>query len=373
MAEGGGALQFGSIALTGFSLGKLKVTDSDLVWTPRAPDAPQKRVALKTVARARWAVFGRECHLRLFLRGSGDDSDDEGDGEALRFTGFAQRDRDSIASALAAANTKLGGDGRSAFADEQHYAGGANYGTYEFAAKTLTFNGPDGDDKVAFELDLRNVAQCVLPGGAVTQAKQRREVTLQFHESDAVERDSHQLVELRLFVPEELTAEGGDDEVGAIGLFVRRALARRSRRSPEPRRSAACHVRLVRLAARALGSSRAWRLARWAARVPSSGVGTRPTPRRHVAMSRRAQCGRPRTEPSPSRAILAPFRSSRRRALIALCALLVRHPRPFHPRATPNRPRRYFACRAATPPRRGSAGERRPLLRRARKRPRTPG
>ena len=373
MAEGGGALQFGSIALTGFSLGKLKVTDSDLVWTPRAPDAPQKRVALKTVARARWAVFGRECHLRLFLRGSGDDSDDEGDGETLRFTGFAQRDRDSIASALAAANTKLGGDGRSAFADEQHYAGGANYGTYEFAAKTLTFNGPDGDDKVAFELDLRNVAQCVLPGGAVTQAKQRREVTLQFHESDAVERDSHQLVELRLFVPEELTAEGGDDEVGAIGLFVRRAFARRSRRYPEPRRSAACHVRLVRFVARALGSSRPWRLARWAARAPSSGVGTRPTPQRHVAMSRRAQCGRLRTEPSPSRAFLAPFRSSRRRALIALCALLVRHPRPFHPRATPNRPRRYFACRAATPPRRGSAGERRPLLRRARKRPRTPG
>ena len=181
-------MQFQSIGLTGFSIGKLNVKPDRFVWAPRASEMPPQSVVLKALARATWSPFGHQAHLRVYKRG---DDDEEG----LRFTGFAPRDRDAIAAALA-------DGGGVTLEDEPHASAGTNYGACDFAGKTLVFRGEDG--RPAFDVNLSACAQCVLPGGgavAAGAAKAKKEVTLQFAESDAVEFESHQLVEMRLCVP----------------------------------------------------------------------------------------------------------------------------------------------------------------------------
>lgn len=107
------------------------------------------------------------------------------DGKSLRFDGLKPQDKDSVKGYMKSVYDIV-------LKDEPVASDGANYGDFNFKDKSLVF---DVGTKSAFELSLSSISQCVIPGNT------RNEVELQFHESDAVDREDDTLVQIRFHFP----------------------------------------------------------------------------------------------------------------------------------------------------------------------------
>lgn len=210
-----GDLAFQHIGLFGFSVGVLTLQPASLVWQDRT-GAQKKTVNPNDVVRATWQVYGSSGHLRVFAKVRAPlrvglpfltkqifwlklcacalvivlvcfswGNSTKQDGKSFRFEGFKPRDKDSVKDYLKSVYDI-------ALKDEVVASDGANYGQFQFKDKALVF---EVNDKPAFELSLSNISQCVIPGNT------RNEVEMQFHESDAVNREEDALVQIRFHFP----------------------------------------------------------------------------------------------------------------------------------------------------------------------------
>ncbi|KAJ8599332.1 hypothetical protein CTAYLR_005365 [Chrysophaeum taylorii] len=187
------SLVFNNLKLQGHgSLGTMSVDEKEVRWVPRSGTAKH----MGNIGRAFWAVFGKYGALSLYDK----------DGElGMRVDGFRRSDRDKLEDEL----SKIGVD-----LDEREYSSqGTWHGSFHFEASSLVL---DNDHRV-LELDLRTVSQCVLPANT----KEPKELTMQFVETDAGDADEHQLVEMRLYVPNVAATEDEEGQVDDVPAAAR--------------------------------------------------------------------------------------------------------------------------------------------------------
>ncbi|KAJ1447138.1 hypothetical protein M885DRAFT_543858 [Pelagophyceae sp. CCMP2097] len=194
---------FSNLRLFGHpSTGTLSVGESELSWTPRGSQSgAAARATIKSVVSAHWTLFGKYAAV-AFL--------DKAQDVLLRVDGFSKRERETVAAELLRVGITL---------EARDFASsGANRGHAGFEGSRLvvtqTAGGEDdtAESKRLFDLDLRDVTQCIIPAGVGAKAADPREVTMQFVEHDTGDEHEHQLVELRLYVPPGALSAGGDDE-----------------------------------------------------------------------------------------------------------------------------------------------------------------
>jgi len=147
-----------------------------------------------------WSVFGRMGYLRVVMS----------DGVEHRLDGF---------SATEEAFNELKEHVKKTFdksVSKVHVAtGGASFGVNKLKNSRLKVSESvltDNDEnavpgKEIMSFDLREVSQCVMPGN------NRNEIELQFHESDTLEKNSDQLVQIRFYVPPDADVDPTDKTI----------------------------------------------------------------------------------------------------------------------------------------------------------------
>lgn len=188
---------FNNLKIEGYgSTGSLSFESREAVWVSRGTSSSSRRaVAYDKMGAVTWSLFGKFGLLSIYER-NGD--------MVMRLDGFRRSDREKLADAFSAHDLDL---------QEREYCSEAtHHGRYSIDGSSLVL-GRDG--KQVLELDLRNVSQCVIPQQGPGAAKEPKEVTMQFVETDAGDADEHQLVEMRLWVPTNQDDEEGEIEVPA--------------------------------------------------------------------------------------------------------------------------------------------------------------
>jgi len=200
------ALAWKHIGLYGHSIGTFKADPAAIQWKSTILDDDNilisRLLPASSLTSSLWTVFGRSAHLRIQTKGEEKNLPGE-----MRFDGFPSSDYEKIRSTL-----------RSLYDIDclKHTmsSSGASFGKTDVAGRHLVFRqcimdeeeeeGEDGDEMMS--LALGEVSQCVLPGNT------RNEIELQFHESDAVEAGTDQLVSIRLYIPPDAEADANDAE-----------------------------------------------------------------------------------------------------------------------------------------------------------------
>uniref|UniRef100_A0A7S4HR37 HMG box domain-containing protein n=1 Tax=Odontella aurita TaxID=265563 RepID=A0A7S4HR37_9STRA len=221
-----GATVWKHIGLHGHSVGTFTADPDGLRWKSAVmgggdnDDISSSRVLpAKTLVAAKWTVFGRSGHVRVRSKAS-----DPVNAE-LRFDGFPAADFDRLRDvlkrlfdvdltkhAMSSAGTSFGltdiEDGNMVF--RQCILEDADEEGEEFEPR-------DGDEMMS--ANLKEISQCVLPGN------NRNEIEMQFHESDAVEAGTDQLVAIRFYIPPDPDADPSElDASTPAELFQQRIM-----------------------------------------------------------------------------------------------------------------------------------------------------
>uniref|UniRef100_A0A7S1C2J2 FACT complex subunit SSRP1 n=1 Tax=Corethron hystrix TaxID=216773 RepID=A0A7S1C2J2_9STRA len=166
------------------------------------------------IVDASWMIFGRVGYLRVRTGG----------GKELRFDGFPPSDFEDLATVFSNYYNSV--------LEKKSVAGcGASYGITDVEESVLTFYENEVDEEGAdnqrgqeiLSLDLTEVSQCVLPGN------NRNDIELQFHESDAGEVGTDQLVQLRFYVPPDPDADQADRDVPTAAELFQKSIMTQAR------------------------------------------------------------------------------------------------------------------------------------------------
>jgi len=204
--------------------------------------ATVQKIPNAIIDHARWTVFGRSGHLRIGTNlnkgvdGDGDrsddadsdnDDDDSKQPKEYRFDGFPHTDYERLKIALSNAYS-LDLNRHDLCPD------GSSFGNTDIdrATRNLVFRKcelEDADEEgEEFEprdgseimsLPTAEISQCVLPGN------NRNEIELQFHEVDAAEAGTDQLVAVRFYVPPDPDADPTDMDAATPAEAFQRRLA----------------------------------------------------------------------------------------------------------------------------------------------------
>ena len=152
-----------------------------------------------------WVDGGRRCELRVVKKG----------GELMRFVGFPNKDKPTFEIFFEG----IGKDMNSIAV----CTNGINCGKFDFGGdKNLSFKQ---NEKFLFELAMDDISNCSMPGvGKAAKA----ECQIGFHEDENLQDDRDELVEMRVFFPNEVeeVADGEDAVITGAERFRQDVLAR---------------------------------------------------------------------------------------------------------------------------------------------------
>jgi len=201
------------IGLHGHSIGSFTMESSGIRWQSAVMGGHDpgdvltlRVIPASSISGVKWTVFGRRGYIRI--RASGKNLPHE-----LRFDGFRVDDFENLRRLFqqfyevnmqkyqmspcgsSFGNTKIN-DGNLFF--RQCILEEANEEGEEFEPR-------DGEELLS--LDMAEVSQCVLPGN------NRNEIELQFHENDAAEAGTDQLVAVRFYIPPDPDSDPADRDM----------------------------------------------------------------------------------------------------------------------------------------------------------------
>ncbi len=148
----GAPLVFRGVGIQGYSVGSVDMNSERLKYTSNDRSS-SREVPWNRVEYATWATYGRYCHLRLFMKGEGEDNGSDGDGvtkggvgsEApVRIDGFTKKNYGDLKGFMSSIDVEL--------KRLKVNCGGGNYGKLDVAPNLITFSH---DGRPSFDLDLR--------------------------------------------------------------------------------------------------------------------------------------------------------------------------------------------------------------------------
>eukprot|EP00953_Heterococcus_sp_UTEX-ZZ885_P035861 18501-Heterococcus_DN1.PRE.2 len=257
------ALTFKGICIQGFTNGSIRFSTDGFIWVAQDKSATALRVLTECVCSnmssseltsehlvpacmclewcycstkklqwskvdyVTWAIFGKYAHLRFFMQNKAetpmrlDGFKKEASSVFLQheiayavlFTMHTQWPLHCMALMMAFALLTDYSSLQTAFSGwsiefkkEKVNCGGGNYGEFNMKDGRLQFGY---GNKSTFDVNMKQISQCVLPGN-----KKGNDVELQFHENDTADKSEDCLVEMRLYLPEDVNDDesGNDDQ-----------------------------------------------------------------------------------------------------------------------------------------------------------------
>jgi len=165
-----------------------QMKSAKVTWV-NATDNTPKTVQENDIENLVWIDGGRRSEIRLVLKG----------GELLRFIGFPVKDEPTIKKFFESIDKEI--------SRVEMQTNGTNCGKFEFEGdKNLTFMQKG---KFVFELATDDIQNCHLPGVGKSA---KTDCEIRFHEDDSLTTERDELVEMRVYFPNDVEEEAGDGE-----------------------------------------------------------------------------------------------------------------------------------------------------------------
>ncbi len=146
----GAPLVFRGVGIQGYSVGSVDMNSERLKYTSNDRSS-SREVLWNRVDYATWATYGRYCHLRLFMKGGGEDNGSNENGMTMgesegpvRIDGFTKKNYGDLKDFMSSIDVEL--------KRLKVNCGGGNYGKLDVTPNLITFSH---DGRPSFDLDLR--------------------------------------------------------------------------------------------------------------------------------------------------------------------------------------------------------------------------